>query len=178
MPLRAARSLGISAFRAGSSLLFIILHFFNSYFSTVIALAFFALLGAACNGGDEASGGEGANSADAGALDAAAGSADAGPRRPRLRYYMARTAERCEVYTVVADAITPRGTAPCPAYIEVGERIRLAGFTCQREGTPGREQPVVCPSELLLAERDDRAAAIADAGPDGAAPDGGGKKKP
>jgi hypothetical protein len=92
---------------------------------------------------------------------------------------MARTKERCEVYTVEADAITPRGEAPCPAYIEVGEKIRMAGFTCQREGTPGREQPVVCPGDLLYAERDDRADAGADAatdaGVDGSAPK---KKKP
>jgi len=159
--LRAARSLGLLVFGAG--------------------LAAFASL-SACNGGDagEVSTGEGAPPGDAGAPDAPSGQADAGPRRPSRRYYMARTKERCEVYTVEADEIAPRGTAPCPAFIEVGERIRMAGFTCQREGTPGREQPVVCPNELLTAERDDRAAlatpdAGQDAGQDGSAP---ARKKP
>jgi hypothetical protein len=96
---------------------------------------------------------------------------------------MGRTKERCEVYTVEADVITQRGEAPCPAYIEVGERIRLAGFTCQREGTPGREQPVVCPGDLLWAERDDRAAlsrmdAGSDAGTDAGSDAGSAKARP
>lgn len=159
MPLCAARSLGSLVFWAG------------------LAASLSGAL-AACDGGDEAAGEGSSNAGEAGAPASSSGSADAVPRRPSRRYYMGRTAERCEVYTVEADAITHRGAAPCPAYIEVGERIRLAGYTCQREGTPGREQPVVCPGELLLAEHDDRAAlAIPDAGPDSSVPDGSAPKR-
>lgn len=151
----------------------------------LVSLAGLSALVSACDGGGSgeasAGAGEGAPPGEAGASPSPSGEADAGPRRPVRRYYMGRTKERCEVYTVEADVIAPRGEAPCPAYIEVGERIRLAGFTCQREGTPGRTQPVVCPGDLLYAERDDREAltrpdAGSDAGPDGSAT--AAKKKP
>ena len=126
------------------------------------------LIGAAGAGGcrGDAAEGDAAPGSAPTASAAASASAGAGARRPSRRYYMGRTKEdRCEVYTVEGDAITPRGTASCPASIEVGERIRLTGPVCMREGTPGREQPVVCPGELFLTERDDRAKAREEALP-------------
>ena len=128
-----------------------------------LALLLTGLMGMAGAGGcrGEAAEGDAAPGSAPSASAAASASAGAGPRRPSRRYYMGRTKEeRCEVYTVEGDVITPRGTAPCPVSIEVGERIRLTGPVCMREGTPGREQPVVCPGELFLTERDDRAKAL------------------
>lgn len=134
----------------------------------ILLLRVMGAVGAAGVGGcrgDEAEGDAAPGSAPS-ASAAASASASAGPRRPSRRYYMGRTKEeRCEVYTVEGDVITPRGTAPCPVSIEVGERIRLTGPVCMREGTKGREQPVVCPGELFLTERDDRAKALEEASP-------------
>ena len=46
---------------------------------------------------------------------------------------------------------------PCPLILEVGERIRVAGKTCVREGGgPDRVEPVVCPDPLTAFERRDR----------------------
>ena len=82
-------------------------------------------------------------------------SAAAPPRRPTKRWYMARTQERCEVYSGDGEVVSPAIEAPCPRYLEVGERIRIAGKTCMREGTrdPAREVPVVCPDPLTNAEK-------------------------
>ena len=80
------------------------------------------------------------------------------PRRPTKRWYMARTQERCEVYSVDGEVVSSPTAAPCPRYLEVGERIRIAGKTCIREGSPdsARQVPVVCPDPLTNAEKQDR----------------------
>jgi hypothetical protein len=79
-------------------------------------------------------------------------------RRPLKRYYLGRTKDRCEVYTVEGDLTSTLAQTPCPPDLENGERIRLAGKTCVREGEPGspRELPVVCPDPLKFAELKDR----------------------
>jgi hypothetical protein len=80
--------------------------------------------------------------------------------RPRARYVMTRTSERCVIERFEEDA--PRETlvpdVACPKDLEVGERIRLIGMTCAREGGATRERnvPVVCPPTLTRAERDRR----------------------
>ena len=81
----------------------------------------------------------------------------AAPRRPTKRWYMGRTPERCEVYSVDGEVVSPATPAPCPRYLEVGERIRLAGKTCIREDTrdSARAVPVVCPDPLTNAEKID-----------------------
>ncbi|MDI1432917.1 hypothetical protein [Polyangium sorediatum] len=71
------------------------------------------------------------------------------PRRPTTRHYLARTAERCEVYSVDRDAVSPATRTPCPPDLHVGERIRVMGKSCMREGSTERRQPVVCPGALL-----------------------------
>jgi hypothetical protein len=126
----------------------------------VVAFGSGASLGAGVAGCNDSSE-EGAPplEADAGLTDAST-DGSGGPRRPARRYYMTRTEKRCEVYSVEGDQISPAMPAPCPAVIEVGERIRLAGRVCLREGTPQREQPVVCPGDLLYAEEVDRELAM------------------
>ncbi|HMY21575.1 MAG TPA: hypothetical protein PKA58_34875 [Polyangium sp.] len=84
-------------------------------------------------------------------------------RRPSVRHYLERTEERCEVYSVDGDRVSPAERAPCPLELDIGERIRVAGKTCQREGKEGRERPIVCPGQLI-------ARALADAGAGPAAP--------
>lgn len=87
------------------------------------------------------------------------------PRRPLQRYFLAKTAEdRCEVYIVSGDTVIPKWKTHCPPLLDVGERIRLAGRACMREGKPDREIPVMCPSDLIYAEREDYLAARGDAG--------------
>jgi hypothetical protein len=84
---------------------------------------------------------------------------DAGaPRRPTRRYYLARTAERCEVYSIDRDIVSPAERTACPQELQIGERIRIAGKTCMREGRPERTEPVVCPGALMKAEQRDREA--------------------
>jgi hypothetical protein len=82
----------------------------------------------------------------------------AAPRRPTRRHYLARTAERCEVYSVDLDLVSPAERTVCPQELQIGERIRIAGKTCMREGRPERTQPVVCPGALMKAEERDREA--------------------
>src|SRR5690242_10763857 len=57
-----------------------------------------------------------------------------GPRRPKRRYYMSRTETRCEVYSVEGDEISTPVAALCPPSLEVGERLRIVGRSCFREG--------------------------------------------
>jgi hypothetical protein len=85
----------------------------------------------------------------------------AAPRRPTLQHILARTEERCEMFSIDGDQVSPSERTPCPEDLDIGERIRITGKTCLREGKPERRKPVVCPFRLLL--RDQR-----DAGPDGA----------
>jgi hypothetical protein len=82
-------------------------------------------------------------------------------RRPRLRHILERTEERCEVYSMDGDTVSPAERTPCPQDLDIGERIRVAGKTCFRESQNGTRTPVVCPGPLLLRE-------LRDAGPDGA----------
>ena len=78
-------------------------------------------------------------------------------RRPTRRYYVAHTREGCAVYAIDADRVSSREAIPCPQDFLMGERIRLAGSTCMREGI--REmRPVVCPDMLTNLEKTDRAA--------------------
>ncbi|MBK9264514.1 MAG: hypothetical protein IPM54_32605 [Polyangiaceae bacterium] len=83
------------------------------------------------------------------AVPSASASAAAAPRRPTSRHYLARTTDRCEVYSVEGDRVSPAERTPCPQDLEVGERIRVAGKTCLREGRRERSRPVVCPGPLL-----------------------------
>jgi hypothetical protein len=90
-------------------------------------------------------------------LASAASAPDAGPlRRPTRRHYLARTAEQCEVYSVDLDIVSPAERTPCPQDLQVGERIRVAGKACFREGQPDRSQPVVCPGPLMKADQRER----------------------
>ncbi len=49
---------------------------------------------------------------------------------------------------------------PCPEFLRVGERIRIAGKTCfvENRAEPEREKPVVCPDPLTRFEKEVRAA--------------------
>lgn len=109
-----------------------------------------ALLVAGCHSEASTAPPDAAPVIDAGAPDAAL------PRRPTRRYYLGRNAERCEVYSIDGDVVSPAERTPCPQELAVGERIRLAGKTCLREGRPDRTQPVVCPGALVTAEEKDR----------------------
>ena len=77
------------------------------------------------------------------------------PRRPTLRNFLVRTDERCEVFATEGDEVYPAERVPCPQDLEVGERIRVAGKTCMRDGRPERRRPVVCPGPLLIREQRD-----------------------
>lgn len=81
----------------------------------------------------------------------------ASARRPARRYYLARTAARCEIYFADTGSVSPPKPVPCPSELQVGERIRIAGMTCVREGGgPDRVEPVVCPDPLTHLEIEDR----------------------
>jgi len=78
-------------------------------------------------------------------------------RRPVRRYYLARQATHCEVFFSDPDRDSPVHVVPCPLYLQIGERIRLAGKTCVREGgPPERVMPVVCPDPLTNLEKRER----------------------
>ena len=118
--------------------------------------------------------GEGAEATAGGAQPAvravAVASGERPPRRPTRRYYLARSRERCVIYSVDGDAISTSTEVPCPQDLARGERLRIAGKTCTRESPadPAREVPVVCPDSLTALENNDIAAARAahaDAGP-------------
>src|SRR5262245_44261166 len=75
--------------------------------------------------------------------DAQAPDAAASARRPSRHYYLGRTQDRCEVFSVDGDQVSPSTETPCPPELLPGERIRLAGKTCIREGSdPDRREPV------------------------------------
>src|SRR5262249_14680735 len=89
---------------------------------------------------------------------------DAAPsaRRPTRRCYLGRTENRCEVFWVDGDQVSPPQPTPCPPDLLPGERIRIAGMTCLREGSdPERRVPVVCPDPLTNQEKRDLAARTA-----------------
>jgi hypothetical protein len=77
-------------------------------------------------------------------------------RRPGWRFVFEKTGERCVVLRIDDNEhITKGEEAACPVDLQVGERIRLAGRTCMREGPDvTRVLPVVCPDPLTNAERD------------------------
>ena len=77
-------------------------------------------------------------------------------RRPPWTFVFEKTGSRCTIFRIDAgERKTKVGDAACPVDMEVGERYRLAGKTCLREGGgPGREMPVVCPDPLTNAESD------------------------
>ncbi len=76
------------------------------------------------------------------------------PRRPEQRFFLARSGHRCWVYWQRADERSKPRLVRCPRDLLPGERIRLAGRTCLREGgDEARRVPVRCPGELLTAER-------------------------
>jgi hypothetical protein len=90
-----------------------------------------------------------------GAPSVAAPTATTSARRPTIRHVLERTEERCEVYSINGELVSPAERVPCPQDFEVGELIRVAGKTCFREGTRNRSRPVVCPGPLLLREQRD-----------------------
>ncbi len=78
-------------------------------------------------------------------------------RRPTRRFYLARTAARCEIYFADPGSVSAPMPTPCPGELQVGERIRVAGKTCVREGGErDRVEPVVCPDALTNFEKRDR----------------------
>ncbi len=114
-----------------------------------------------------ASGGCGAQkSADIGAAASASAAPAVAARRPTRRYYLARTADRSEVYSVDGGDFSEPQKTPCPQDIEPGERFRITGRTCIRESTEAtREVPVVCPDPLTNLEKHDRKAAASATAP-------------
>jgi hypothetical protein len=80
------------------------------------------------------------------------------PRRPTRRYYFARTANHCEVYSVDGEQVSASESFPCVSELNPGESIRIAGKTCTRESPdPDRREPVVCPDPLTNFEKRDLA---------------------
>ena len=75
-------------------------------------------------------------------------------RRPNVHFFMTNEADKCEVSW--EDGLT-RSTpipAPCPEELLIGERYRIAGMTCIREGgAEDRHVPVVCPDPLTNLEK-------------------------
>ncbi len=106
-------------------------------------------------------------STDVGAAASASAAPAVSARRPTRRYYLGRTADRCEVYSMDGGDITEPQKTPCPQDLEPGERFRITGRTCIRETTdPAREVPVVCPDPLTnLEKKEQKAAAAASAAP-------------
>ena len=92
-----------------------------------------------------------------GGPDAGAGSVLRAAQRPSRRYVLAHTKERCVVYWEDGDQRSEPLEVRCPRELESGERIRLAGQVCMREGA-ARERgvPVRCPTSLVALERADR----------------------
>lgn len=83
-------------------------------------------------------------------------------RRPQRHYYLGRVQSRCDMFWVDGGEVSPPTMVVCPADLLPGERIRLAGKTCLREGSnKERSEPVVCPIPLLEHEAAERAAASA-----------------
>jgi hypothetical protein len=96
-------------------------------------------------------------SAGAGPAVSASAAPPVTARRPTRRYYLSRTGDRCEVYSVDKDEFSEPQKTPCPQELEPGERFRITGRTCIRESTdPLREVPVVCPDPLTNLEKHDR----------------------
>ncbi|MBI4953223.1 MAG: hypothetical protein HY908_14415 [Myxococcales bacterium] len=79
------------------------------------------------------------------------------PRRPAVSYYLLQVGGRCFLYTEQAEERATRREELCPRDLRDGERIRLVGHTCMREGGgPDREMPVRCPKGMIFTEHADR----------------------
>ena len=76
-------------------------------------------------------------------------------RRPSRRAYLARAPARCEIYAEDGEDRTEPLATPCPEYMLIGERIRLAGKACflENKAQLDREKPVVCPDPLTRFEQ-------------------------
>ena len=72
------------------------------------------------------------------------GGAPVSARRPTRRYYLARTADRCEVYSVDGGDFSAPAKTPCPQDLEPGERFRITGRTCIRETTDPPARSLSC----------------------------------
>ena len=79
-------------------------------------------------------------------------------RRPTRRYFFARTANHCEVYSVDGEQVSASESFPCVADLNPGESLRIVGKTCTRESPDAdRREPVVCPDPLTNFEKKDLA---------------------
>lgn len=105
-----------------------------------------------------ACGGDGAAVSPPEASSALMAPEPAPPRRPSRRFYLARTAERCEIYAEDGLDRSEPVTTPCPEILLIGERIRVAGMTCilENKAQPEREKPVLCPDPLTHFEKVER----------------------
>jgi hypothetical protein len=80
-------------------------------------------------------------------------------RRPQRHYYLGRVQSRCDMFWVDGGDVSPPTMVVCPADLLPGERIRLAGKACLREGSDKeRSEPVVCPIPLLALDAAERVA--------------------
>jgi hypothetical protein len=77
-------------------------------------------------------------------------------RRPAQRLFFTHETDGCHVVVIEGGTTTPIEATACPLDLALGERIRLAGDVCLREGSPERSLPVVCPGELTSAEHEAR----------------------
>lgn len=78
--------------------------------------------------------------------------------RPKRRYYVDNTDNRCAVFWTSENRRSIRREIRCPREVEPAERLRLAGRVCFRESADtDRQGPVRCPPDILRADRDDRA---------------------
>lgn len=77
-------------------------------------------------------------------------------KRPPWQFFLEKTGERCVVLRVDdGEHITRIEETACPIDMEIGEKLRLAGSVCVREGgSQARAIPVVCPDPLTNAEKD------------------------
>ncbi|MBI4702409.1 MAG: hypothetical protein HY744_14910 [Deltaproteobacteria bacterium] len=77
-------------------------------------------------------------------------------RRPSRHYYLTNDRGRCAVYWTDGEQRSASVPALCPRSLLPGERLRLAGQSCLREGGgPERAVPVRCPGELVRAAQND-----------------------
>lgn len=75
-------------------------------------------------------------------------------RRPTVHFFMARAGEKCESFWQDGEEKGQPVVTACPRDLLPGERLRLAGMTCMREGgSPDRAVPVVCPDPLTNLEK-------------------------
>ncbi len=82
-------------------------------------------------------------------------------RHAERGYLMTRTGSRCDVFVVDDLGTSPPNQVNCPpdSILLPGERIRIAGKVCMREGPdPNRVLPVICPDPLTNLEKRERAA--------------------